>query len=160
MGAREAVRSLLAGWLILPAGPVEAVEQFAATKVKPCGRDQSPPMFSEIGTSDEAVEAFLGALQKAVASDDRRKVASMMRYPIAAWARDRDITFKTPDAFLAAYEVVFNPRLKKTIAEARKDCLFTNWQGAMIHDGEVWFNALQTGDLKITKINPPVGEGR
>jgi hypothetical protein len=160
VGARQAVRLLLAGALIPSVGPVGALERPAAAKATPCERDQSPPMFSEIGTSDEAVEAFLGALQKAVASDDRRKVATLIRYPIAASTRDGDVTFKTPDAFLASYELVFTLRLKKTIAQARKDCLFTNWQGAMIHDGEIWFNPLPTGDLKITRINGPVGPGR
>jgi hypothetical protein len=156
--ARQAVRLLLAGGLIFSASLAEAVEQPAALKAAPCERDQSPPVFSEIGTTDEAVEAFLGALQRAVASDDRRRVATMIRYPIVASARDRDATFKTPDSLLASYELVFTPRLKRTIAAARKDCLFTNWQGAMIHDGEIWFNALPTGDLTITRINGRVGE--
>jgi hypothetical protein len=155
LDAHQALRLLVASGLFLAASSAGAVEQAAAIRATPCARNQSPPVFSQIGTTDEAVEAFLGALQRAVASDDRRKVATMIRYPITASTRERDVTLKTPDALLASCEVLFTPRLKQTIAGARKESLFTSWQGAMIHDGEIWINVLQTGDLKITRINGP-----
>jgi hypothetical protein len=158
MRATEIVRSLLAGLIILVAGLTASAGQSAGTKATPCEGNVSLPMFSEVGTSEAVVKAFLVALQKAVASDDRRKVASMIRYPIYAWARDRDVLFKTPASLVASYELVFTAPLKKTIAEARMECLFTNWQGVMIHDGEIWMNALHPRVLKIIRINRPVGE--
>ena len=162
MRASEVVRSLLAGLVILVAGLTASAGQSAGTKVTPCdGSNVTGPMFSQVGTSEAAVKAFLGALQKAVATDDRRKVASMIRYPIVAWAGDRDVLFKTPASLVASYELVFTVSLKKTIAEARMECLFTNWQGVMIHDGEIWMNALHPRVLKIIRINRPVrGEQR
>lgn len=157
MRASEIVRSLLAGLIILVAGVTASAGQSAGAKATPCdGSNVTGPMFSQVGTSEAAVKAFLGALQKAVASDDRRKVASMIRYPIVAWARDRDVLFKTPASLVASYELVFTAALKKTIAEARTECLFTNWKGVMIHDGEIWINALPRV-LKIIRINRPVG---
>lgn len=157
MRASEIVRSLLAGLIILVAGVTASAGQSAGAKATPCdGSNVTGPMFSQVGTSEAAVKAFLGALQKAVASDDRRKVASIIRYPIYAWARDRDIRFKTPASLVASYELVFTAALKKTIAEARTECLFTNWKGVMIHDGEIWINALPRV-LKIIRINRPVG---
>ena len=158
MRASEVVRSLLAGLIILVAGVTASAGQSAGAKATPCdGSNVTGPMFSQVGTSEAVVKAFLGALQKAVASDDRRKVASMIRYPIVAWARDRDILFKTPASLVASYELVFTAALKKTIAEARTECLFTNWKGVMIHDGEIWMNAPSPRVLKIIRINRPVG---
>lgn len=157
MRAPEVVRSLLAGSIIFVAGVTAPAGQSTGAKATPCdGSNVTGPMFSQVGTSEAAVKAFLGALQKAVASDDSRKVASMIRYPIVAWARDRDVLFKTPASLVASYELVFTAALKKTIAEARTECLFTNWKGIMIHDGEIWINALPRV-LKIIRINRPVG---
>jgi hypothetical protein len=158
MRASEVVRSLLAGLIILAAGLTTSAGQSAGAKATPCEGNVNLPMFSVAGTSEAAVKAFLVALQKAVASDDKRKVASMVRYPIYAWARDRDVRFRTPASLVASYELIFTAPLKKTIAEARMECLFTNWKGIMIHDGEIWMNALHPGVLKIIRINRPVGE--
>lgn len=158
MRPEQSIRWLLFGLPIVCAVPAMVSGQPAEPQRAPCLADESPPIFSEIGTSDEAVEAFLVALQKAVASDDRRKVVSMIKYPIAAWALERDVTFKNRAALLASYDVVFTPRLKRTITEASRECIFTNSQGAMIHDGEIWFGPLPTGSLKIIKINGPIGE--
>jgi hypothetical protein len=149
---------LLAGLLLLLNGPIVSLGQTAGAK--PCEREQSPPMFSVAGTSEEMARGFLVALQKAVAADDRRKVASMVRYPIVTWARDRNVLFKTAASLVPSYELIFTPALKKTIAEARTECLFTNWKGVMIHDGEIWMGARSEGDLQIIAINRPVRKER
>ncbi len=125
-----------------------------------CGQKHSGPIFSEIGTSEKEAGAFLRSLQKALASDDRKRVLSMVEYPIAAWAGDRDVKFESATRLLPSYERVFTARLKRTIAEARVQCLFTNWQGAMVHDGEVWFRPVAGHGLRIIKINGPIGTGK
>jgi hypothetical protein len=122
-----------------------------------CRDGQSAPMFSEVGTTEEDTRRFLAALQAALAAGDAKRVVSMIEYPIAAWVEDRDVKFRTPDRLLASYGRVFTPQLKKTIAAARVECLFTNWQGIMIHDGEVWFRPVEGRGLKIVKINGPTG---
>jgi hypothetical protein len=35
------------------------------------------------------------------------------------------------------------------------ECLFANWQGVMIGDGEVWFEEQQNGSVKIKTLNIP-----
>ncbi len=99
------------------------------------------------------LEVFLVALQKAVASDDRRKVASMIRYPIVVRVGGGNVLFKIPSSLVASYDLVFTPRRKKLIAEAKADQLFRNWKGAMIDDGDIWINEVDGGRLKIVTIN-------
>jgi hypothetical protein len=123
-----------------------------------CRDGQSAPIFSEVGTTEENAGRFLASLQTAIASGDKRRVVSMVEYPIAAWVGERDVTFKNIDRLLASYDRVFTPRLKKTITDARVECLFTNWQGIMIHDGEVWFRPFGERGLRIVKINGPIGK--
>ena len=139
--------------LILGVTRAAPLDQAASTKTEPCEGRQSAPVFSVAGTSEEKARAFLVALQEAVAAGDKRKVASMIRYPIVAQARGRNVRFKTPASMVASYDRVFTAPLKKLIADARTECLFTNWKGLMIHDGEIWMGARSSGDLRIITIN-------
>jgi len=134
--------------------------QAVPARQAPCPEARGAPVFSVAGTSEEQARAFLVALQKAVASDDRRKVASMIRYPLVAPAGRRNLLFRTPASLAASYQLIFTAALKKTIAEARTECLFANWKGVMIHDGEIWMGARSNGDLQIIAINSPAAEGR
>jgi len=149
---------LFAGLLLLLVGPIVLLGQSSRAGQAPCEEGRSAPMFSVAGTSEKQARAFLVAIQKAVASDDRRKVASMVRYPIVIRVRDRNVLFKTPAPLVASYELIFTASLKKTILAARTECLFTNWKGVMIHYGEIWMGARSNGDLQIITINRPAGE--
>ncbi|MEK6300722.1 MAG: hypothetical protein AABO41_08380 [Acidobacteriota bacterium] len=157
---RGVIRLLLTGFVILAVAPAASLGQTGSSKTAPCESGQSAPSFSVAGTSEEKARTFLVALQKAVASDDRRKVASMIRYPIIAQAGGRNVRIKTPASLVASYELIFTAPLRKIIAEARTECLFTNWKGVMIHDGEIWMGARRTGALQIITINGVAGEER
>src|SRR5215467_6624551 len=115
-----------------------------------------------VGTPSQDVgeaelEAFIAALQKAVAADDRQKVASMIRYPIVILAGGRSVLFKSPSSLVASYDLVFTARRKKLIAEARAEDLFGNWRGAMIDNGDIWINTVDSGGLKIVTVNNEPG---
>lgn len=153
VAVRGLVSLLLGCFFIVGVTRAIAVDQAGSTKTEPCEGKQSAPMFSVAGTSEEKARAFLVALQESVAANDKRKVASMIRYPIVAQARGRNVRFKTPASLVASYDRVFTAPLKKVIADARTECLFTNWKGVMIHDGEIWMGARSSGDLRIITIN-------
>jgi hypothetical protein len=102
--------------------------------------------------SEAGLKVFIAALKKAVAADDRRKVASMIRYPIVIVAGGRSVLFSTPASLVASYNLVFTPLLKKLIAHAKPQEMFRNWQGAMIGRGEIWINTVSAGRLKVVTI--------
>src|SRR5262249_13950273 len=104
------------------------------------------------------LKVFIAALQKAVAADDRRKVASMIRYPIVIFAGGRSVLFRTPASLVASYNLIFTPLLKKLIANAKPQEMFRNWQGAMIGRGEIWINTVSAGRLKIVTIQAESGK--
>ena len=99
-------------------------------------------------------KAFLVELQAAVKADDKQKIASMIRFPLAvssgkakpAFRKGREVMV-TPsrivasrDEFLAHYQRIMTAELKQDILRQRADCLFGNYQGAMIGSGVVWFD--------------------
>lgn len=98
---------------------------------------------------------FLGALQRAVAADDRQAVAAMVDYPFHARIAGKAASIKDASHFVDAYYHIVTAKVKHAIAEQRYAKLFANWQGVMIGDGEVWFSLVgKPGAVRITAINP------
>lgn len=88
-----------------------------------------------------AVPAFLSTLQAAVAADNRAAVAAMVRYPLTTY--DNGVAtaeYADAAALLAAYDALFTPAVKDAIARATPETLFTNIDGVMIGNGEIWID--------------------
>jgi len=100
--------------------------------------------------------AFLSDLQDAVKSEDKAKVAAMISYPLLVIHGDRKTRVKTKVEFLNQYETIFDAHVRQAIAQQSAKCLFGNYQGAMIGDGEVWFRERPNGTMKIVTVNSSV----
>ena len=142
MRASEIIRSLMVSLLILASALALSPNHFARERIA-----------SQSNADHIEVRIFLAALKKAVAADDRNKVASMFLYPIVIDIRNRGVLFRTPASLIASYDLIFTPHLKKVIAEAQADALFRNYKGVMINDGEVWFEKINGRGCKIITIN-------
>ena len=118
---------------------------------------QGVPSFDAAGTDAAQAAAFLKTLQSAVSVCNRLKVASLVEFPLEAWASGRTITIRNESEFHAKYSQVFTPELKKSIAEARPDSLSANQQGVMFDNGRLWFRPVveRKSALKIVAINEP-----
>jgi len=57
--------------------------------------------------------------------------------------------------FLVDYDRLFTSSIRNAIEKQRPGCLFANWQGVMIGDGEVWFEERSNGNMKIKTLNIP-----
>jgi hypothetical protein len=112
--------------------------------------------FSTAGTSAEAAGEFLARLQPAVAADRRDTVAGLIEYPISAWIGGRSATLRNRREFLAKYDAIFTKSLKATIAAAKVENSWANWQGVMFDSGRIWLRPKGPNDsLRIVTINAP-----
>lgn len=100
-------------------------------------------------------DAFLASLKAAVKSPDKRKVAAMVRYPLLINTSNGRKQIGTSAQLIAEYDRLFTTSVRKAIEEQTAACLFANWQGVMIGDGEVWFDEQPNGILKIKTLNIP-----
>jgi len=101
--------------------------------------------------------AFLADLQQAVSSGNRSKVAAMVSYPLLVIHGGRRTHVKTKAAFLSSYGTIFDEHVRKAVAQQTSKCLFGNYQGAMIGNGELWFSEQANGTMKIISVNPSAG---
>jgi hypothetical protein len=122
---------------------------------------QGVPSFDAAGTDAAKATAFLKTLQSAVSVGNCLKVASLIEFPLKAWANGGPITIQTESEFHARYSQVFTPELKKALAAARPETLTANQEGVTFDNGRVWFRpvAADKNALRIVAINEP-GQAR
>jgi hypothetical protein len=99
--------------------------------------------------------AFLSSLITSVKAGDRAKIAAMVQYPLNVNTDKGHRSVRSSAEFVKAYNQLFTPAIKTAIEKQVPECLFANSQGVMIGDGEVWFEELQNGSMKIKTLNVP-----
>jgi len=101
---------------------------------------------------------FLSELQAGVSKGDKAKVAAMISYPLLVIRRTGKTRIRTEAQFLSHYDSIFDAHVRKAIADQTAKCLFGNYQGTMIGDGEVWYREQDTGTMKIVTVNTSAGK--
>ncbi len=116
---------------------------------------------STVDTQGEEVarkaRAFLVRLQAAVGEGDKEKVGSMISYPLTLVRGGHRLRIKTTEQFVTGYDQIFDEHVRRAIAHQSAKCLFANYQGVMIGNGEVWFGEQPNGAMEIITVNPKAG---
>jgi len=98
---------------------------------------------------DEVVEKAAQQFLRAVAADDKARVAGMVAFPIWVDIDGQRRQLTSPDALIDQYDKVFTPAFKTSLEQAVPHNMFSNWQGIMLSSGAIWFDA----DGKVIAIN-------
>lgn len=102
--------------------------------------------------SDQMVSDFLDTVKQAVANDDRKKVASLIQYPMGIYDGGELIkTYPDSASVLESYDTIFDDEVKSELAKATFDTLFVTQEGVMIGQGQIWFNEFD-GAMKIMVV--------
>ncbi len=135
---------------------------FAALLVCPLAQPlvlqaQGAPSFDAAGASAQQVASFLKTLQACVAMDNRLKVATLVEYPLQAWARGQEITVRNDSEFQARYSQIFDASLRQEIADARVDALAASREGIAIGGDRLVVRPIpdRKNALRIVAINQP-----
>ncbi|MBN2005476.1 MAG: hypothetical protein JXA21_19110 [Anaerolineae bacterium] len=99
--------------------------------------------------SDQVVEQGAQAFWQAVVQDDRNQVVSVIVFPVWVTINGERMALATADEFLDHYDEVFTDVFRENIRKAIPHNMFANWQGIMLGNGEIWFDA----DGKVVVIN-------
>ncbi|NMC31744.1 MAG: hypothetical protein GYA36_04680 [Veillonellaceae bacterium] len=91
-------------------------------------------------------ETAFAELQKAVAANDRSRVADFVLYPLRVngwWDELKGkgtFMFATKPEFLDNYDDIMTPQVRAAIVQQKVANLFVNWQGVMVGNGEAWLS--------------------
>jgi hypothetical protein len=100
-------------------------------------------------------KAFLATLKAALRTAAKSKIAALVQYPLNVNTEKGHRLVRTGSQFITEYEQLFTASVRKAIEKQTPECLFANWQGVMIGDGEVWFEEQRDGSMKIKTLNIP-----
>ncbi len=119
--------------------------------------------FSAAGLKDQEVEIFFLSFRDAVSAGDKKKVASLVSYPIKATiAPGRRRTIRNQADFIRAYDQIFDEEFRQLIAKTEVKDLWARWTGVAMPRGEIWFSGIgrkKSRDkytIKIIAINGPI----
>ena len=98
---------------------------------------------------------FLDRLKTTARTGDRNGLAALVKYPLDIRDGDRVKTYRSAAEVVRAFDAVFTRGVMNTIAAAEYESLFVNDSGAMIGDGEIWFDGWD-GAVLIKAISPEV----
>jgi hypothetical protein len=110
---------------------------------------------------EPAYGPFLAQLQAAVRSGNRGRVIAMIDFPLRVNGPGGSRFYRDARSVERDFDEIFTPNVRRAILAQRADKLFVRDQGAMIGDGEVWFDATcpnascyPAGPVRIRAINP------
>ena len=135
---------------ILPATELMKVSELSAEELKDDSvfTDGSiPTRWDNAGITDvKGLKLFIKQLQQWTITNDKEKLASVIKYPI-------NKTIKTKEELIANYDAVFTKQVQLSFATVNFNQLFRNAQGVMTNGGKVWIG--QKGKaFQIIAINP------
>jgi hypothetical protein len=77
----------------------------------------------------------------AVKQNNMKAVASQIAYPLEYTMNEQKKKCRTAAEFMADYDVVITKKFREEIIKATPHNMFSNDQGVMLGNGEVWFNS-------------------
>jgi hypothetical protein len=123
---------------------------------------QKEGRFSVAGLGDDReVEQFFISFKDAIAKGDKKKVASLVSYPIkVALSSGRRRRIRNPAGFISAYDHIFDAKFKRIITETDVKNLWAKSTGVAMPYGEIWFTGIvrdakrpEKYTIKIITIN-------
>ncbi|EHS55851.1 hypothetical protein P4H71_14510 [Paenibacillus kribbensis] len=120
-----------------PTPSAPAASSDASSSLTPSSSSQNP--FEVAGIQDP--KAFLNtfkALQKAVADNDKEKVANYIFYPLRVNDSEKSLTIPNKKDFIEKYDQIFTDAIREALVNQKTDDLFVNYQGVMVGSGELW----------------------
>lgn len=116
---------------------------------------------NDVAATKLAYRRFLSNLQSAIRANNKRGVANLAAVPLRVNFEGGARTYSDRAAIERDFDRIFTPRVKRAILNQRAERLFTNYQGAMIGDGQVWFDQMcpndscsPAGPVRIKAVNP------
>jgi hypothetical protein len=99
--------------------------------------------FDAAGLNEQEVEAFFVSFREAVSTRDKKKVASLISYPIkVTLSSGARRTIRNRADFIKAYDLIFNEKFSRLIVETRVTDLWARWTGVATPLGEIWFSGI------------------
>ena len=124
---------------------------------------QQEGRFNAAGLNDQEVETFFLSFREAVSTGDKKKVASLISYPIkVSISPGRTRTIRNRVDFVKAYDRIFDDEFRQLIVKTETKDLWARSTGVATPRGEIWFSGIGMKEspdkytIKIIALNGPI----
>jgi len=91
------------------------------------------------GLDDREAEQFFTSFKEAIVKGDKKKVASLVSYPIRVnLVSGRRTKLKNAPDFIRTYDRIFDAQFKQLILGTDVKDLWAKWSGVATPSGELW----------------------
>lgn len=126
-------------------------------------RGQEDERFAAAGLRNGDVETFYKQFREAISAGDKRKVASLVSFPIkVTLSSGAKRTLRNKADFVKSYDQIFDDEFRQLIAKTEVTALWARWTGVAMPRGEIWFAGVGKTKpvvIKIIAINGPIRSG-
>jgi hypothetical protein len=160
MGKRK-LQSLLLVSIFVGCNPISVPP--SSSQIRKLTHEVLPATHSDVALTERlraagfddlnAVQSFLDNLKGVVHGQDRRTLLGMIRFPFTRY--NNGIPSRRYDSAAELshdFDRIFTSQVSVAIKTASLKALFVNYQGAMLGNGEIWFDCREDG-IKIKAIN-------
>lgn len=116
--------------------------------------------FALAGLNEREVEAFFNSFRDAVSAGDKRKVASLLNYPVSVkLASGARRTIRSRAEFIKSYDRIFDAEFRRLIVKIDVSELWAKTVGVGTPRGEIWFSGIENEKpngsyrIRIIRIN-------
>ena len=107
----------------------------------------------------DTVENFMSHVQLAIATNDKKWLSRNIKYPISVYLEGKTpTTIRTAEQFNQDFDKIFYKAYVQIIKKKVPKEMFSNSQGVMLGDGEIWINTMPSSksrqcELRIISFN-------
>jgi hypothetical protein len=97
---------------------------------------------------------FLARLQGAVRANDRSAIVGLISFPLRVNYKSGARSYRDARSVERDFDRIFTPQVRRAILNQSPDRIFSRDIGAMVGDGELWFDHISPGQVRIIAVNP------
>lgn len=121
---------------------------------------QENERFAAAGLTNGEVETFYKDFREAISAGDKKKVASLVSFPVGVMlSSGAKRTIRNKADFVKSYDQIFDDEFRQLIAKTEVTALWARWTGVAMPRGEIWFAGVgktKPAVIKIITINGPI----
>ncbi len=97
---------------------------------------------------------FLARLQGAVRSNDKSAIIGLISFPLRVNYKSGARSYRDARAMERDFDRIFTSQVRHAVLNQSPDQIFSRDIGAMVGDGELWFDRTAPGQVRIIAVNP------
>ena len=99
-------------------------------------------------------QAFLAHLQRAVRANDKNAIIGLISFPLRVNYKGGARSYGDARSVERDFDRIFTPQGRRAVLTQSRDPIFSRDIGAMVGDGELWFDQVAPGQVRIIAVNP------